>query len=142
MPGGQVMIWILPYVLSAASLVNIVTIWLARRAILRGDWMTHRHFMVASLAIWGGTLLLFGVHLWVRGLRVIVAVPEFLFGLYVVSVATCAVLLVVTLLRIVRHQYLPHKILARKTIIVWLWMCLFSILFYPLTDARIYPISG
>ncbi len=136
------MIAILPYVLSAISLVNIVTIWLGRKAILRGDWLTHRNFMVTSLGLWGVTLLLFAIYLWVRGLRVLVAVPEALFGLYVVSVAACAVLLVMTLLRIIRHQYLPHKILARKTIIVWVWMCLLGILFYPLTDAHIYPISG
>ncbi|MCF6198719.1 MAG: hypothetical protein L3J67_04875 [Hyphomicrobiaceae bacterium] len=136
------MVHLIPYILSAFSLLNMMTIWLARKGILRGDWYTHRNFMVASLGIWGATLLLFGIYLWVRGLRVLVAVPEAIFGFYVVSIATCAVLLVVTLLRVVRHQYLPHKILARKTILVWLWTCLFSILFYPLTDAYMYPIAG
>jgi len=120
----------------------MITIWLGRKAILRGDWHTHRNFMVGSLGLWGGTLLLCAVYLWLRGLRVLVAVPEVIFGLYVVSMATCAVLLVSTLLRIVRHQYLPHKILARKTILVWLWTCLFGILFFPLTDAYVYPVAG
>ena len=130
-----------PYILSALSLFNMVTIWLARKAILRGDWQTHRNFMVVSLGIWGATLFLFGIYLWMRGLRVLVAVPEAIFGLYVVSIVSCAALLVVTLLRIVRHQYLPHKILARKAILVWLWSCLFGTLFYPLTDAYMYPIA-
>ncbi len=133
---------VLPYILSAFSLCNMITIWLARKAILRGDWHTHRNYMVGSLGLWGATLALFGFYLWLRGLRVLVAVPEVIFGLYVVSISTSAVLLVVTLLRIVRHQYLPHKILARKTILVWLWVCLFSLFFYPLTDAYMYPIAG
>ncbi len=132
----------LPYILSAFSLLNMITIWWGRKAILRGDWYTHRNFMVGSLGLWGGTLLLFGVYLWLRGLRVLVAVPEVIFGLYVVSVVMCAALLVLTLLRIVRHQYLPHKILARKTILVWLWTCLFGILFFPLSDAWVYPVVG
>ena len=132
----------IPYILSAFSLCNMITIWLGRKAILRGDWHTHRNFMVGSLGIWGATLLLFGVYLWLRGLRVLVAVPEVIFGLYVVSIATCLVLLVVTLLRIVRQQYLPHKILARKTILIWLLTCMFGIFFYPLTDAYMYPVSG
>ena len=132
----------MPYFLSAFSLMNMITIWLGRQAVLRGDWHTHRNFMVGSLGLWGVTLLLFGFYLWLRGLRVLVAVPEAIFGLYVVSIVMCAALLVVTLLRIVRHQYLPHKILARKTILVWLWTCLFGIFFYPLTDAYVYPIGG
>ena len=133
---------VLPYVLSALSLVTIITIWMARKAILRGDWITHRNFMVTSLALWGATLVLFAIYLWVRGLRVLVAVPEVLFGLYIVSIVASAGMLVVTLLRVKRHEYLPHKILARKTIIVWLWTCFFSILFYPLTDAHVYAISN
>ena len=136
------MVHVIPYLLSALSLVTLVTIWLARKAILRGDWLTHRNFMVISLGLWAGTLLLFALYLAVRGLRVIVAVPEVLFGLYVVSVAVSAGLLFVSLLRVKRHQFLPHKVLARRTILVWLWTCLFGILFYPLTDARIYSLAG
>jgi uncharacterized membrane protein YozB (DUF420 family) len=131
---------IFPYVLSALSLINIVPIWMARKAILRGDWLTHRNFMVVSLGLWGLTFFLFAAYLWMRGLRVIVAVPEALFGFYVIGVVASAALLVVTLARVAKHQLLPHKLLARKTIIVWLLTCLFGVLFYPLTDAHIYPL--
>ncbi len=133
---------VLPYLLSVLSLINILTVWQARRLILAGNWLAHRHYMVISLALWSGTLFLFAVYLWMRGLRVLVAVPEVIFALYVVSVALTGGLLVVTLNRVRKHLYLPHKMLARKTILVWLWCCLYGILFFPLTDARIYPISS
>ena len=120
----------------------MLVIWLARKAILRGDWQAHRRLMLGALAFWGSTLALFAFYLYVRGLRVLIAVPEVIFGLYVVSVVMCAAMLGLTLLRLFRHQYLPHKILARKTILVWLWTCLFGIFFYPLTDAHIYPVAG
>ena len=130
----------LPYVLSGLSLFNITSIWLARKAILRGDWFIHRNYMVASLGIWGATLLLFSFYLWMRGLIVLIAVPEALFGLFAVSVITTGVLLIVTLIKVARHQFLPHKLLARKTLWVWIWTCALGILFFPLTDAHIIPL--
>ena len=131
---------ILPYLLSALSLFNIASIWLARKAILRGDWFSHRNFMVVSLALWGLTLALFAYYLYLRGLIVLIAVPEVIFGVYCVSVLTTGALLVVTLQRVAKRQFLPHKLLARKTILVWLWTCALGILFFPLTDAHIIPL--
>ncbi len=128
---------ILPYVLSALSAINLASIWLARKAILRGNWLIHRHFMVASWAIWGATLLLLAFYLWRRGVVVLSAVPETVFGTYSASVIVTIALLIATLLHVIRHQFLPHKLLARKTIWVWLWTCALGILFYPLIDAHV-----
>ena len=134
------MVAILPYLLIALSFLNIGSIWVARKAILRGDWFSHRNFMVVSLALWGLTLALFAYYLFLRGLIVLIAVPEVIFGIYSVSVLTTGALLVVTLYRVAKHQFLPHKLLARKTILVWLWTCALGILFFPLTDAHIIPL--
>ena len=136
----KTLIAILPYLLSAMSAFNIASIWLARNAILRGNWLTHRNYMVVSLGIWGLTLLLLALYLWLRGLIVLIAVPEALFGIYCVSVITSGALLAVTLYRVAKHQFLPHKLLARKTIWVWLWTCALGILLFPLTDAHIIPL--
>ncbi len=136
----KTLIAVLPYLLSAMSLFNIGSIWLGRKAILRGDWFTHRNYMVASLALFAATLILFGVYLTIRGPRILVVVPEALFGIYGVTVVTTIALLALTLWRVVKHQFLPHKLLARKAVLVWLWCCLYGMLFYPLTDARITPL--
>ena len=136
----KTLIAVLPYLLSALSLMTIVTIWLGRKAILRGDWSTHRNYMVTSLALFATTLILFCIYLWIRGPRILVVVPEAMFGIYGVTLVTTIGMLALTLWRVAKHQYLPHKLLARKTVFVWLWCCLYSMLFYPLTDAQITPL--
>ncbi len=133
----KTLIAVLPYLLSAMSVLNIGSIWLARKAILRGNWLTHRNFMVFSLGIWGATLFLFALYLWMRGAVVLSAVPETIFGIYSVSLIVTIALLIGTLVRVVKHQFLPHKLLARKAIWVWLWTCALGILFFPLIDAHV-----
>ncbi|MCP4932856.1 MAG: hypothetical protein GY927_01320 [bacterium] len=133
----KTLIAILPYLLSVLSVLNIGSIWLARKAILRGNWLAHRNFMVLSLGMWGVTLFLLAFYLWMRGIVVLSAVPEYIFGIFSVSLIVTIAMLVVTLVRVVKHQFLPHKLLARKAILVWLWTCALGILFYPLIDAHV-----
>lgn len=108
----------LPFVLSFVSLLNIFFIWRGHRAILAGNWLRHRTYMVVSLFLWGLTLGGFAYFLWSTRLWALIG-TQVLFIMYALLAVVASAMLVVTLWRVVKHQFLPHKIFARKTIVVW-----------------------
>jgi uncharacterized membrane protein YozB (DUF420 family) len=107
-----------PYVLSVLSLFNLLFVWRGRRGIIGGNWLKHRNLMVVSLFLWGLTLGLFAWFLWSSRLWVLIGMQP-LFLLYVALALLTSSMLVATLWRVAKHRLLPHKILARKTFIVW-----------------------
>ncbi len=135
----KALIAILPYLLSAMSLLNIVTIWSARSTILRRDVRGHRKFMSLSLVVWASTLLLFAFYLWLRGLIVLTAVPEIVFGLYTTLVVVTLGMLATSLFHNKKNCHAPYNSFTPKALLVWLLCCLLGILFFPLTDAHIIP---
>jgi len=109
------------------ALANLATVGRAHRAILRGDWFAHRNMMLASLALWGLTLLaaaggFFGLFPFAPGIMrgIIMALSALWLALALITSAALAL----TLYRVARHELLPHKLLARKTIRLWRAACL------------------
>jgi len=118
-----------PYLLALFSLLNMFFIWRGRNAILAGNWIKHRNFMVVSLALWGGTLAFFSWFLWSTKLWRLIA-TQTLFMVYVALALVASAMLAVTLWRVVKHLLLPHKLLARQTIIVWQLACMAGVVLY------------
>lgn len=133
----KTLIAILPYLLSVLSVLNIGSIWLARKAILRRDVRGHRKFMSMSLVVWASTLLLFVFYLALRGLIVLTAVPEIVFGLYTTLVVVTIAMLFISLFHNIKNCHAPYNSFTPKALLVWLFCCLLGILFFPLTDAHI-----
>ncbi len=136
----KTLIAIMPYLLSAMSLFNIVTIWRARSTILQRDVRGHRKFMSLSLVLWATTLFLFALYLWLRGLIVLIAVPEAVFGLYTTLVILTLGMLCVSLFHNIKNCHAPYNSFTPKALLVWLFCCLLGILFFPLIDAHIIPV--
>ncbi len=136
----KTLIAVLPYLLSAMSLLNIATIWRARSTILQRDVRGHRKFMFLSLGLWVSTLFLFALYLWLRGLIVLIAVPEAVFGLYTALVVLTLGMLFVSLFHNIKNCHAPYNSFTPKALLVWLVCCLLGVLFFPLIDAHILPL--
>ncbi len=109
----------IPFLLVILLLLVPPVLFYAKRAIVRGDWSGHRNRMVIALALWGVAMLLLAVHLLRDGVDGLLLEGNLMEVVYFIIALACSFLIIVTLLKVVKHQYLPHKLLARKTILVW-----------------------
>ncbi len=120
---------LLPFTLALFSLLNLFFIRRGRQAVIGGNWQGHRNLMVLSLALSAATIGGFALLLWSTRLWALIG-TKMLFLTYVTLVLVSGLMLIVTLWRVARHLLLPHKLLARKTVLVWQMACLSGAVLY------------
>ncbi len=109
----------IPFILFILLLILPVVLFYGKRAIVRGDWSKHRNFMVAGLGLWAVIMLLMTAFLLRNGFSLLFAPYNILALIFFLIALATSIMIALTVVKVVKHQYLPHKMLARKTIKVW-----------------------
>ncbi len=130
---------LIPPALIVVYLLSIALLLRGRRAIVMGNWFRHRNFMLPAIALAAAGILLSSVYFALTGIPSFGGGLAAGFGWAVLILHTAAmsgviVLLPWTLYRIARHLVLPHKIMARWTIRIWLFAAASGALFNALVS--------
>ncbi len=116
-------------------LLSIVLLMQGQKAIVMGNWFRHRNLMLPAIVLAAAGIFLTIVYF------ALTATPSFGGGglaagfgwtvliLHAAAMSGFIVLLPWTLYRIARHLVIPHKIMARWTIRIWLFMAVSGTLF-------------
>jgi uncharacterized membrane protein YozB (DUF420 family) len=119
-----------PIVLFFVAFIAMALIWRGRRAIIAGNWIKHRNYMVAALILWLASV---GAGWWsLRPVWRLVSERPLLWIWGALALAA-ALGLALVLYRVATHQLLPHKMAARPVSSLWLMANLASaVLFFML----------
>ncbi len=112
--------------------VSIVLVLAGQRAIITGNWLRHRNLMLPAIMLAAAGIMLSIIWLVLAWPLVLNSVISALLLLHVAAIAGLAILLPWTLYRVARHLLLPHKLMARWTIRVWIVMSVTGTAFHAL----------
>ncbi len=102
--------------------VSIALVLAGRGAIVSGNWLRHKNFMLPAIML--AVMSIAASFIWFA-LAWPLALNPAIWALLLIHIAAMAglgVLLPWTLYRVARHLLLPHKLMARWTIRVWILM--------------------
>ena len=114
--------------------VSVPMLLQGRKAILLGNWFRHRNFMLINGALFAlimalTVLLLYFIYASGNVAGPVAWAVWVLLAPHLAGLAALMVMLPWTLYRVARHLLLPHKLMARQTIKVWLFVAGSGIVF-------------
>lgn len=129
---------VLPEINATLNGLCAVGLWQGRRAILAGRVVEHRKWMLGCFALSCLFLICYLLRVWHSGTHRFPPVP-FVQPAYWVLLAThtvCAMAVVpmvlMTLLRAWREQFVAHRFLARFTWPIWMYVSMTGVLVYTM----------